>query len=65
MNITKVGLDITKNVFHFIGCNQAGKIVKNKMLKRRDVLAIFLNYRLALLQWKHVQVRIIGHALFV
>lgn len=41
MNITTVGLDIAKNVFHFIGCNKAGKIVKKKMLKRRDVLVYF------------------------
>jgi len=41
-NITTVGLDIAKNTFHFIGCNQAGKIVKKKMLRRADLLAHFL-----------------------
>ena len=41
MKITTVGLDIAKNVFHFVGCNQAGKIVKKKALKRKEVLFFF------------------------
>ncbi|MCL1067014.1 IS110 family transposase, partial [Shewanella olleyana] len=41
MNITTVGLDLAKNVSHFVGCNQAGKIVKKKMLHRKDILAFF------------------------
>jgi transposase len=32
--ITTVGLDLAKNVFHLIGCNTHGKEVKRKMLKR-------------------------------
>jgi transposase len=40
-NITTVGLDLAKNVSHFIGCNQAGKIVRKRMLKRAEILAFF------------------------
>ena len=38
MKITKIGLDIAKSIFHFVGVNKAGKLVKNKMLRRKDVL---------------------------
>ena len=41
MKITTVGLDLAKNVSHFIGCNQAGKIVKKKVLSRKDILPFF------------------------
>ncbi|WP_133405709.1 IS110 family transposase [Parashewanella tropica] len=41
MKITTVGLDLAKNVSHFVGCNQAGKIVKKKMLSRKDILPFF------------------------
>jgi transposase len=41
--ITTVGLDLAKNVFHLIGCNEHGKEVKRKMLKRGQVLAYFAN----------------------
>lgn len=40
-NITTVGLDLAKNVSHFVGCNQAGKIVRKRMLKRSEILAFF------------------------
>ncbi|ABE53882.1 transposase IS116/IS110/IS902 [Shewanella denitrificans OS217] len=38
MKITTVGLDIAKSVFHFVGVNKAGKLVKKKMIKRKDLL---------------------------
>lgn len=41
MNITTVGLDIAKSVFHFYAVNQAGKLVKKKVLKRSQVLDAF------------------------
>ena len=41
MNITTVGLDLAKNINHFVGCNQAGKIVKKKILRRSEVLNYF------------------------
>jgi len=41
--ITTVGLDLAKHVFHLIGCNEHGKEVKRKMLERGQVLAYFAN----------------------
>ena len=41
MNITTVGLDLAKNINHFVGCNQAGKIVKKKILRRNEMLNYF------------------------
>ena len=41
--ITTIGLDLAKQVFHVIGCDQQGKVVCKKMLKRRQVLKFFAN----------------------
>lgn len=41
MKITTIGLDIAKSVFHFIGVNKAGKLVKKKMLKRKELIYFF------------------------
>ena len=41
--ITTVGLDLAKRVFHLIGCNEHGKEVRRKMLKRGQLLAYFAN----------------------
>lgn len=41
--ITTIGLDLAKNVFHAVCCNQYGKIIRKKMLKRSQVLAYFAN----------------------
>ncbi len=41
MNITTVGLDLAKSVSHLVCCNQAGKIVRKKMLRRNQVLHFF------------------------
>ncbi|MCG9720038.1 IS110 family transposase [Shewanella sp. Isolate7] len=38
MKITTVGLDIAKSVFHFVGVNQAGKLVRKKVVKRKDLI---------------------------
>ena len=43
--ITTVGLDLAKNVFHLIGCNEYGKEVKRKMLKRGQVSSTLPIYR--------------------
>jgi len=32
--ITTIGLDLAKNVFHLVGCDSNGKEVKRKMLTR-------------------------------
>lgn len=41
MKITTIGLDLAKTVFHAICCNQQGKVVKKKMLKRHELLNFF------------------------
>jgi transposase len=41
--ITTIGLDLAKTVFHLVGCDAHGKVVKRKMLKRREVLAYVAN----------------------
>lgn len=41
MQITTVGLDLAKNIFHVVCCNQAGKVVKKRTLKRREVIGYF------------------------
>ena len=41
--ITTMGLDLAKNVFHVVGCNARGKEVKRKMLRRGQMMAYFAN----------------------
>ena len=41
MKITTIGLDIAKRFFHVVCCNEQGRLVKNKMLKRVQVLSFF------------------------
>ncbi len=46
--ITTIGLDLAKNVFHVVGCNEHGKIIRKRMLKRPQVLAYFANLPVSL-----------------
>ena len=46
--IMTIGLDLAKNVFHVVGCNGHGKIVRKRMLKRSQVLAYFANLPVSL-----------------
>jgi transposase len=41
MKITTIGLDLAKNVFHVVCCNEHGKIVKKRQLSRTQVLNYF------------------------
>ena len=41
--ITTIGLDLAKNVFHAVCCDEHGKAARKKMLKRSQVLAYFAN----------------------
>lgn len=41
--ITTIGLDLAKHVFHVVCCDEHGKVVRKKMLKRSQVLAYFSN----------------------
>lgn len=43
MQITTIGLDLAKNIFHLVGLNQAGKQVLRKKLQRSKMLAYFAN----------------------
>jgi len=40
--ITTIGLDLAKNIFHIIGCDKHGKVLKKKMLRRREVIPFFV-----------------------
>ena len=39
--ITVIGLDLAKNTFHAVGCDQYGKVQKRKKLRRNQVMAFF------------------------
>ncbi|MCP4288840.1 MAG: IS110 family transposase [Gammaproteobacteria bacterium] len=41
--ITTVGLDLAKSVFHAVCCDNRGKVVRKKMLRRSQVLKYFVN----------------------
>ena len=41
--ITTIGLDLAKNVFHVVCCDEHGKVVRKKMLRRSQVLQYFAN----------------------
>lgn len=43
MKITTIGLDIAKAVFHLYAVNKAGRFVKKKQLKRKQLLAYITN----------------------
>ncbi|MGL4713707.1 MAG: IS110 family transposase, partial [Shewanella sp.] len=38
MKITSIGLDIAKSVFHTVGVDKAGKLIKKKIFRRKDLL---------------------------
>ena len=41
MKITTIGLDLAKSVFHVVACNQAGKVVQKKKLRRSQLFRFF------------------------
>jgi transposase len=43
MNVTTIGLDIAKSVFHLVGADTRGKQVLKKRLKRSQVMEYFVN----------------------
>lgn len=43
MQITTIGLDLAKNVFHLVGLNRAGKMQMRKKLKRSQMQTYFAN----------------------
>lgn len=43
MNITTIGLDIAKSIFHIYAVNRVGRLVKKKQLRRKQLLRYFAN----------------------
>jgi hypothetical protein len=41
--ITTIGLDLAKNVFHVVCCDEHGKVIRKLILKRSQVLRYFTN----------------------
>ncbi len=41
--ITTVGLDLAKNVLHAVCCDERGKVIRKRMLRRSQVLGYFAN----------------------
>ena len=60
MDITTIGLDLAKSVSHVVCCNQAGKIVRKKMLRRTQILHFLVSYHPVWWELSHVPVRTIG-----
>jgi len=40
---TTIGLDLAKNVFHYVGCDRGGREISKKQLKRKALLSHFAN----------------------
>ena len=59
--ITTVGLDLAKSVFHLIGCDAHGKEVKRKMLRRGELLAYIARLPPCLIGRKPVPAPTTGH----
>lgn len=47
--IKTIGLDLAKNVFHLVACNEYGKIIMKKKLKRQQMLNFFANLPVCLI----------------
>ena len=43
--VTTIGIDLAKNVFHVIGCDARGKVRLRKKLRRQQVLSWFANHK--------------------
>ncbi len=41
--ITTIGMDLAKNVFHYVGCDRGGREISKKQLKRKALLSHFAN----------------------
>lgn len=51
-HITTIGLDLAKNVFHIVGCNQHGKVMMKKRLCRTQLLPFMTNLPACLIGMK-------------
>jgi len=43
MHVTAIGLDMAKPVFQVHGVNAHGKVIVHKQLRRKEVVAYFMN----------------------
>ncbi len=60
MEVTRIGLDIAKNVFQAHGVGEAGEVVLRRRLRRGEIMRFLLISRLAWLQWKRARPPITG-----
>lgn len=59
--VTTIGLDIAKSVFHAHGADASGRMVFSRRLTRAKLLDFFESNQPARLLWKRAAVRITGH----
>ena len=62
MNITRIGLDLAKNVLQVHGVDERGKALLRKRLKRGEVVAFFARLSPCLIGMEAAAVRITGRA---
>jgi hypothetical protein len=62
MQVTTLGIDVSKNIFQLHGVDSQGKVVLTKRVSRAKILTIIAHCLRVELAWKPVGVRITGHA---
>ena len=62
MQVSRISLDLAKNVFQLHGMDVSGKTALRLKLQRSKVLEYFHDLRFARAEWKPVLDRITGHA---
>ena len=60
--VTRVGLDLAKNVFQVYGVDAQGEVVVVRKLRRGGVLEFFGRLRRASWRWRLAEARTIGAA---
>jgi hypothetical protein len=58
--VTTIGLDLAKYVFHVVCCDDRGRLVNKRMLKRRQVLRFLQICHRAGSGWRRARAPIIG-----
>jgi transposase len=62
MRVTKIGLDIAKQIFQVHGADTEGRAVLRRRFRRNQVAGFLRTCRPVSSGWKPVAVRTIGHA---
>jgi transposase len=60
--VTTIGLDIAKHVFHAHGADERGAMVFSRKLTRGKLLDFFAKHPRCVVHWRHAAVRITGLA---